>query len=580
LFNELDQQQQPHGLAQQLQNGQQSAVNRFTCTYCSFTAASHAKLQSHMAIHYNLKPFMCPICRRRANFKWDIQKHMRKIHNDHTSEVVCLTEAEARDSITSYIESMPSYNGNNLPASQSQSITKLPITGSLSATTATSYGKFASQSATNSPYNSSAAAMNGSGGNNSLKEKRFRCSLCTRVNSRWQYDVKKHIRNVHKGEGEVLVVEVDVDPERFAKYQRHSSSLSNQTMPLLATNNNNNNNGSFNNGDSPNHKAANQSLGNLTNQYYPANASSNNTDTSGNKKFLCAMCPYRSNWKADMYRHLRKRHDVPQPGNDDMSVLGPDEAAASLEAYERQYGMNVRKRARVDLLDPMNPVTGQSNALATSVSSTMDSISKRFKSTLHQHQHNTDSSSVLSASSGSQLGGRQTSGSVSSSSNGYNKTAAHMATNDEQEDLNREELVDTKAGGVERLPVSIAELNIKPYKCLRCGFRSDRKSDTLRHIRIKHDLEALQAYKFLKIMSIKDASESIEEYEATRTYRKSSTGGGVLSGSVAAITSVAAPSSLNTSVSRLGAVNINGALPLSIQNKLQQLQQQHNNTNR
>ena len=84
-----------------------------------------------------------------------------------------------------------------------------------------------------------------------------------------------------------------------------------------------------------------------------------------------------------------------------------------------------------------------------------------------------------------------------------------------------EDLVDTKAGGVDRLPVSIAELNIKPYKCLKCGFRSDRKSDTLRHIRIKHDLEPMQAYKFLKIMSIKDASETIEEYESTRTYRKS-----------------------------------------------------------
>lgn len=70
-----------------------------------------------------------------------------------------------------------------------------------------------------------------------------------------------------------------------------------------------------------------------------------------------------------------------------------------------------------------------------------------------------------------------------------------------------------------RLPVSIAELNIKPYKCLRCGFRSDRKSDTLRHIRVKHAL-ANQAVKFLRIMSIKEASDSIEEYENLRLYKK------------------------------------------------------------
>lgn len=76
-------------------------------------------------------------------------------------------------------------------------------------------------------------------------------------------------------------------------------------------------------------------------------------------------------------------------------------------------------------------------------------------------------------------------------------------------------------GGVERLPVSIAELNIKPYKCLECGFRSDRKSDTLRHIRVKHELEPLHAYKYLRIMSIKEASETIDEYESTRLFRKS-----------------------------------------------------------
>lgn len=77
------------------------------------------------------------------------------------------------------------------------------------------------------------------------------------------------------------------------------------------------------------------------------------------------------------------------------------------------------------------------------------------------------------------------------------------------------------SGGVERLPVSIAELNIKPYKCLKCGFRSDRKSDTLRHIRVKHSVDTLHAFKFLRIMSIKDASETIEEYESTRLFRKS-----------------------------------------------------------
>ena len=78
--------------------------SRSQCKFCSFIAKSPAKLQLHLATHYNLKPFMCPVCKRRANFKWDIQKHLRKIHMDHHSDIICLSESEARKSINSYIE--------------------------------------------------------------------------------------------------------------------------------------------------------------------------------------------------------------------------------------------------------------------------------------------------------------------------------------------------------------------------------------------------------------------------------------------------------------------------------------------
>ena len=174
--------------------------NRFQCQYCTFSAASHAKLQSHMAIHYNLKPFMCPVCKRRANFKWDIQKHMRKIHGDYTSEVVCLSESEARESISSYIESMPS--STTAAAAAFNSATGSPAKFPLQVSNANNnnnnnnsnsnsgYGKFANSLSQSLPNNNS----NGGSG---LKEKRFRCSLCTRVNSRWQYDVKKHIRYLY-----------------------------------------------------------------------------------------------------------------------------------------------------------------------------------------------------------------------------------------------------------------------------------------------------------------------------------------------------------------------------------------------
>lgn len=143
-------------------------------------------------------------------------------------------------------------------------------------------------------------------------------------------------------------------------------------------------------------------------------------------------------------------------------------------------------------------------------------------------------------------------------SSSVQSSSANTAASQDEEDLADEDLVDTKAGGVDRLPVSIAELNIKPYKCLKCGFRSDRKSDTLRHIRIKHDLEALQAYKFLKIMSIKDASDTIQEYEATRTSRKSVGGNTTVNAGVASAVSM-----LGAGVGPIG-FNPKASLPLNL----------------
>lgn len=65
-----------------------SLGGRYACKFCTFVAKSQAKLNVHLTTHYNLKRFMCPICKRRANFKWDIQKHLRKIHNNFTDEVI------------------------------------------------------------------------------------------------------------------------------------------------------------------------------------------------------------------------------------------------------------------------------------------------------------------------------------------------------------------------------------------------------------------------------------------------------------------------------------------------------------
>ena len=94
------------------------------------------------------------------------------------------------------------------------------------------------------------------------------------------------------------------------------------------------------------------------------------TDASGHKRFQCARCPYRSNWRADVLRHVRKRHpQLADAAADDphtalTRTLAADEAALSLAAYERTHGAQVRKRARQsgDLLDASGGMTALANA--------------------------------------------------------------------------------------------------------------------------------------------------------------------------------------------------------------------------
>ena len=50
----------------------------------------------------------------------------------------------------------------------------------------------------------------------------------------------------------------------------------------------------------------------------------------------------------------------------------------------------------------------------------------------------------------------------------------------------------------------------KPYRCLRCGYRSNWKSDVTKHVRALHPLSRVVA------MDDDDATESLAEYEANR----------------------------------------------------------------
>lgn len=79
----------------------------FKCEYCPFITNAPSKLSSHVSTHTNLKQYMCPVCGRRANWKWDIRKHIKRDHPESDLDVIKMSEQEAEATIKSYMDTMP-----------------------------------------------------------------------------------------------------------------------------------------------------------------------------------------------------------------------------------------------------------------------------------------------------------------------------------------------------------------------------------------------------------------------------------------------------------------------------------------
>ncbi|KAL7667424.1 hypothetical protein ACOME3_010308 [Neoechinorhynchus agilis] len=81
-------------------------AGRMECDICfKFGTYSTDKFYIHMAAHHNLKPFKCSFCGQRANYKSDVQKHIRnrKKYEPHEAVVEVLPEEEAKATIDMYI---------------------------------------------------------------------------------------------------------------------------------------------------------------------------------------------------------------------------------------------------------------------------------------------------------------------------------------------------------------------------------------------------------------------------------------------------------------------------------------------
>ncbi|XP_069113181.1 zinc finger protein 142-like [Argopecten irradians] len=185
----------------------------YRCNFCDFVTNAQSKLKYHESTHTNLKQYMCPVCGRRANWKWDIRKHIKKDHPISSLDVIKLSRKEAEATIQAYLDTMPVVRREhhlNVPTN----------------TEVTDTGEEASKA-----------------GNS------FVCSACD-FNSNTRVAVSRHIRTAHSGLNVdiICLVEEDVDDEIQIKIPRMSSEIKTST-PVAVTDSAINNHPSFYNAE-------------------------------------------------------------------------------------------------------------------------------------------------------------------------------------------------------------------------------------------------------------------------------------------------------------------------------------------
>jgi hypothetical protein len=447
-------------------SNQDNFSNLYECHLCPYKAKNQAKLQFHLATHDNLKPYMCPVCKRRANFKWDIQKHLRKVHMDAESEVICLTQSEARQTIGKYIE----YYGQNQ--------------------------RTLSTSSSSSPMTTTPSQMfHGSSKHSfmptkhSIRERKYKCSMCNRT-SKWQWDIRKHLRTVHKdtsNTGDVIVLD-----DKDILFGRHNYQHHYQQQPLHKT-------------ELAPHLSKPMAMANNQQQHLvkpsqPAkhiNLMSIGSDATGNKKFKCTLCPYRSNWKADLFRHIRKRHFISQPTIENVIILTPDEAACTINDYETTHGIYIRKRSRcVDDYSTMATTTNNNKRQCFDTGKTNGNhkedidCSKRQQLPLSPPQSTTSNTTTTTTSMAS---------------------ITHKKLSVDEEDI--DDPIDAGSiennGSLRAVPV---QDTVKTFQCLKCFYKTIRKADLMRHLKVRHSLHPSLLSKYMKI--------SFDNKMATKAYGK------------------------------------------------------------
>ena len=250
----------------------------FVCEYptCQYKTSTAEKMEDHIGVHLNIKKFMCPVCGKRTNWRWDIVKHMVKVHsrpNANKHDVIVFSMDEAKATIEEYLKSQANKVGCKHVKNQlnkTVSFENLDQEANKSQTVEThSVSKFQEPSQ-----------------DDLMKyELPFACAICNKLGNN-KGNIKKHYNYAHPYK-EVRIIYRPTGVE----FNFETGNIYQKSALMEPIKNESDSQGSPNNkGIKPDSKYSNPKMHGYV------------------KPFKCSICGLRSNWKWDLKKHLRSKH--------------------------------------------------------------------------------------------------------------------------------------------------------------------------------------------------------------------------------------------------------------------------------
>ncbi|CAF1190792.1 unnamed protein product [Rotaria sp. Silwood1] len=270
-----------------------------------------------------LKRFRCSLCPLQSKHSWVVIRHIKHFHTLQTASVLDIQPDGKPINHQSYSYqndcSNKIYNNNNNNDSESSSITSS-----------------CNHEDIEDDFIQSSSILNNK---NEINEYIYKCSLCD-YQSNISSHIQIHINDKHKEQSNAFILN---------EYQQKKLSFNDNSIKKSKHNNNNHN---LNRSYSPINDLVKAKFSPAVEEALLSLQGSKLNSTLyavqpkfGIKRLKCRHCFYRSNWKTDMIRHVRIRHNLTEPDhNRDMIMMTEQEARSTIESYENTFGKELRRR--------------------------------------------------------------------------------------------------------------------------------------------------------------------------------------------------------------------------------------------